>query len=163
KVECPSDFDCETPQICPPADQANTPQINYLAKDYASFRNLMLDRLSVTMPGWQEQSPADLGMALVEVMAYGADHLSYYQDAVATEASLGTARKRVSVRRHARLLDYSMHDGCNARVWVHIAVAPGSAADGATLPGPSATAPGTALFTQLNAPRGAIAKSQLQT
>src|SRR5215216_3817691 len=45
-----------------------------------------------------------------------------YQAAVATEAYLGTARKRVSVRRHARLLDYPMHDGCNARAWVRVRV-----------------------------------------
>ena len=48
------------------------------------------------------------------------DHLSYYQDAVATEAYLGTARKRISVRRHARLLDYFMHDGANARTWLFL-------------------------------------------
>ena len=78
----------------------------------------MLDRLAITLPQWQERSPADLGVMLVELMAYAADHLSYYQDAIATEAYLGTARKRVSVRRHARLLDYLMNDGCNARVWV---------------------------------------------
>ena len=28
---------------------------------------------------------------------------------------------RVSVRRHARLVDYALHDGCNARAWVHVA------------------------------------------
>ena len=43
---------------------------------------------------------------LVEALAYTADQLSYQQDAVATEAYLGTARRRVSIRRHARLMDY---------------------------------------------------------
>jgi hypothetical protein len=61
-------------------------------------------------------------VALVELLAYVGDHLSYYQDAVATEAYLGTARRRVSIRRHARLLDYYIHDGCNARAWVFIQV-----------------------------------------
>src|SRR5205823_2905009 len=42
----------------------------------------------------------------------------YHQDAVATEAYLATARRRVSVRRHVRLIDYAMHDGCNARTVV---------------------------------------------
>ena len=72
------------------------------------------------MPDWAERNPADLGVALVEVLAYVADHLSYRQDAIATEAYLGTARRRVSVRRHARLVDYPMHDGCNARTWLHV-------------------------------------------
>ena len=42
------------------------------------------------------------------------------QDAVATEAYLETARQRISVRRHARLVDYKLHEGCNARAWVCI-------------------------------------------
>ncbi|HUX87148.1 MAG TPA: putative baseplate assembly protein [Chloroflexota bacterium] len=133
KVDCFSDFDCRAAAICSPV-QVATPQIDYLAKDFASFNRLMLDRLSVVMPGWQERNPADLDIALVEILAYAADYLSYYQDAVATEAYLGTARKRVSVRRHARLVDYFLSDGANARAWVHIAVKPGGGADGATLP-----------------------------
>ena len=55
-------------------------------------------------------------------LAYASDHLSYAQDAVATEAYLGTAHNRVSVRRHARLLDYYLHEGCNARAFVCIEV-----------------------------------------
>lgn len=114
-----SEFDCQSPE--PLAEKEPPPPvIDYLAKDYASFRHLMLDRLAVTMPQWQERNPADVGIMLVELLAYAADHLSYYQDAVATEAYLGTARKRVSVRRHVRLLDYLMHEGCNARAWVVI-------------------------------------------
>jgi hypothetical protein len=122
KVDCPNDFDCKPEDECPPEEPGPEPPIDYLAKDYASFRRLMLDRLSVVIPDWKDRSAADLGVALVETIAYTADHLSYYQDAVATEAYLGTARRRVSVHRHARILDYYMHDGCNSRVWAHVAV-----------------------------------------
>ncbi len=122
KVDCPSDFDCKSEDECPPDEPGPEPPIDYLAKDYASFRRLMLDRLSVVIPDWNDRSPADLGVALVETIAYAADYLSYYQDAVATEAYLGIARRRVSVRRHARILDYYMHDGCNSRVWAHVSV-----------------------------------------
>ena len=94
--------------------------INYLAKDYESFRQLILDRLAVLLPDWQERHAPDLGITLVELLAYVGDSLSYYQDAVATEAYLATARRRISVRRHARLVDYLMHEGCNARAWVAI-------------------------------------------
>src|SRR5262249_37683773 len=86
------------------------------------FRRSMLDRMALLMPEWQERNPGDLGVALVEMLAYVGDYLSYQQDAVATEAYLGTARRRVSVRRHARLVDYAMHDGCNARAWVQVQV-----------------------------------------
>ncbi|MDD0857541.1 hypothetical protein NHF46_06705 [Arthrobacter alpinus] len=110
KAGCPTGVDCV--QDCPaPATPAPDPSIDYLAKDYQSFRTLMLDRLSATMPGWQERHAADAGIALVEVLAYAADELSYYQDAVATEAYLGTARQRVSVRRHVQLVDYRLPKG----------------------------------------------------
>jgi len=117
KIGCPGDLDCKTEEVCPPPER-DEPEIDYLAKDYASFRAAILDRLSLVMPDWQERHAADLGIALVEVLAYVGDHLSYYQDAVATEAYLETSRQRASVRRHARLVDYRMHDGCNARAWV---------------------------------------------
>ncbi len=121
KVECPADFDCAQPAICPPTIGAK-PDIDYLAKDYQGFRRLMLDRLSLLVPGWTERSPADLGVMLVELLAYAADNLSYRQDSIANEAYLATARQRVSVRRHARLVDYFMHEGCNARAFVHFDV-----------------------------------------
>jgi hypothetical protein len=124
KVECPSEFDCAPREECPP-EPKDAPPIDYLAKDYASFRQLMLDRLSVVMPDWKERNPPDVGIAVVEVLAYAADQLSYFQDAAATETYLGTARRRPSAYRHARLLDYPMHDGVNARVWVAVEVEPG--------------------------------------
>jgi hypothetical protein len=119
KVACPSDLDCKTGRICP-SEPKPTPEISYLAKDYESFRRLMLDRLALLMPDWRERHVPDLGIALVELLAYTGDYLSYYQDAVATEAYLDTARHRISVRRHARLVDYRLHEGCNARAWVSI-------------------------------------------
>jgi len=118
KIDCRSNFDCAPDQECPP-ETLREPEINYLAKDYASLRHLMLDRLSVIMPDWKERNPADVGVMLVELLAYAGDQLSYYQDAVATEAYLGTAHLRTSLRRHARLLDYPTHDGCNARAWIY--------------------------------------------
>jgi hypothetical protein len=129
KVDCPSDFDCKPSTDCP-TDMPAEPTIDYLARDYASFRRLMLDRLALVMPGWTERGVADVGVALLETLAYAADHLSYFQDAVATEAYLGTARRRTSIRRHARLLNYRMHDGCNARAWVAVEVEPKGPADG---------------------------------
>jgi hypothetical protein len=122
KVECPSDYDCQPACPCPGEPQAR-PEIDYLARDYGGLRRLMLDRLSLLTPGWTERSAADLGVTLVELLAYAADNLSYRQDAIANEAYLATARQRISVRRHARLVDYHLHEGCNARAYVHFDVA----------------------------------------
>jgi hypothetical protein len=119
KVNCASDLDCKPERDCPPEPRPE-PAINYLAKDYSSFRQLILDRLALTVPDWKERHVPDLGITLVELLAYTGDYLSYYQDAVATEAYLDTARRRISVRRHVRLVDYPMHEGCNARAWVFV-------------------------------------------
>jgi predicted phage baseplate assembly protein len=96
--------------------------VSYLARDYAGLRQLMLDRLAVTMPQWTEQHEPDVLVTLVELLAYIGDDLSYYEDAVATEAYLQTARNRISVRRHARLLNYRLSEGCSARAWVCLQV-----------------------------------------
>ena len=131
KAQCPSEFDCETDHNCPPASLPE-PLLDYLAKDYASFRRLMLDRMGQLIPGGAESHPADFSVALVEMLAHVGDLLSYRQDAVATEAYLGTARRRISLRRHARLLDYAVHEGCNSRAYVCLEV--NATADGKTLP-----------------------------
>jgi hypothetical protein len=122
KVECGPNFDCkpQTPNCARPG--LTPPPINYLAKDYGSFRTLMLDRLNQLLPGWGSASEADFGVALAELIAYVGDRLSYQQDAIATEAYLETARSRISLRRHALLVDYRVHDGCNARVWIQLSV-----------------------------------------
>jgi hypothetical protein len=132
KVNCPSDFDCLQPQG-ESSIRDQPPVIDYLARDFNSLRQLLLDRMALLLPGWQERNPADLGITLVEMLAYVGDMLSYQQDAVATEAYLNTARRRVSVKRHARLVDYFMHDGCNARAWVQVRLKSNAPAEGVLL------------------------------
>ena len=121
KIDCPPYFDCVPLHNCPP-EQPTPPPINYLAKDYGSFRSILLDRMNQLLPNWGATSEADMGIVLAELMAYVGDNLSYQQDAVATEAYLATARSRISLRRHALLVDYRVHDGCNARAWVQLTV-----------------------------------------
>jgi len=121
KAGCPTDFDCRELKICPP-DQFAEPLIDYLAKDYASFRQLLIDLIPQLNPGWIERKPSDLGTALLELLAFEGDNLSYFQDAVANEAYLDTCRQRVSAKKHARLVDYPMHDGRNAWAFVHFEV-----------------------------------------
>lgn len=119
---CPVDFDCAPVTDCPPPS-FDEPSLDYLARDYASFRQMLMDLVAQRNPAWTEQSPADLGIALLELFAHEGDHLAYFQDAVANEAFLDTARQRISAKRHARLVDYRMHDGRNAQTYAHIAVA----------------------------------------
>lgn len=110
----------------PPVDDApppRAPPIDYLARDYEAVRRHLLARLAAQVPDLDLTSPVDLGVTLVELLAHAADQLAYRQDAIAGEAYLATARRRVSLRRLARLVDYSVHEGCNARAWVALEVA----------------------------------------
>lgn len=140
RAGCPVDFDCRTTEYCPPTEY-DEPLLDYLAKDYASFRQLLLDLIAQRNPNWLEQNPADLGIALVELLAYEGDHLSYAQDVLSNEAYLDTARLRISARRHARLIDYQMHDGRNA--WTHVHIEAAAAGD---------IALGTPVLTRIVAP-----------
>jgi hypothetical protein len=145
KAGCPSRFDCKPRRDCPP-EPREEPAIDYMAKDYASFRQALLDYLPTIVPDWRERHEADLTVALVELFAYLGDLLSYEQDAVANEAYLETARQRVSVRRHARLVDYRLNDGASARASVHYRVRGGAA--------PGSIPPGAQVLTRLVGPIG---------
>jgi Baseplate J-like protein len=132
KANCPTDFDCGDGDGCPPP-LFEEPQLDYMARDFNSLRQLMTDRMRLLAPNWREDHLADLTQALIDLKAYVADYQHYQLDAISTEAYLFTARSRVSVRRHARLVDYRMHDGCSARVWAQILVDDG-VAGGVSLP-----------------------------
>lgn len=126
KASCPSDLDCKPVDDCPPV-VLDEPALDYMAKDYQSFRRLMTDLIADRNPDWQERLPADLGMTLVELIAYAGDYLSYYQDAgPGTEGYLDTCLHRISAARHARLVDYTMRNGRNAATFVHFAAVAGA-------------------------------------
>jgi hypothetical protein len=106
KVTCPSDFDCApAPPVCPP-DDTDVPPIDYLAKDFLSFRQALMEFSALRYPNWVERSEADFGMMIAEVLSAVGDELSYLQDRVAAEAALNTATQRRSLVSLARLVDY---------------------------------------------------------
>src|SRR6266567_4054877 len=99
------------------ADVAQTtPQIDYLAKDFLSFRQALLDFSALRYPEWQERSEADFGVMFLEALCALADDLSYTQDRIAAEAYLDTATQRRSLVRLARLVDYESQPATAARV-----------------------------------------------
>ncbi len=124
--------------------QATRRPSNYLAKDFLSFRQALLDFSALRYPQWQERSEADFGVMFLEALSALADDLSYTQDRIAAEATLATATQRRSVVRHARLVDYEPTPAVSASVMLHFDVAPGVATipDGVAViaPGPSGDA-----------------------
>jgi Baseplate J-like protein len=125
-IDCPTDLDCRVEEECPPV-AATSPLVDYLARDYTALRTRLLDRLAALVPGWSDVHAADPLVTVAELFAFMGDRLTLWQDAVAADAYLTTARRRTSVRRHARLLDYRMHDGCAARTWLVFRVSAGVA------------------------------------
>lgn len=106
KAKCPSDLDCAPPPLeCPPL-ASDAPPIDYLAKDFLSFRKALSDFSALRYPEWQERAEADFGVMFMEALSGLADDLSYTQDRIAGEATLDTATQRRSIVRHARLVDY---------------------------------------------------------
>ncbi|NCA84367.1 MAG: hypothetical protein EOM83_02205 [Clostridia bacterium] len=122
KANCPSDLDCEAPDHeCPPEELVDSP-IDYLARDFWSFRKALLDFASLRYPDWADRLEADAGVMMAELMSALGDEMAYYQDRISREAYLETATQRRSVRRHARLIDYHMHDGLGATGWIDFTV-----------------------------------------
>jgi len=133
------------------------PEIDYLAKDYDSFRHTLMSAMAQRVPGWTSTSEADHDQVLIDLFAAAADELSDYQDRVMAEAYLATTRRRVSLARHARLVDYHVHEGNQASTWLALevldGVTPFALADPAhnqelvVSTGPDLVAPGVVSFT----------------
>lgn len=122
-------FNLCAPDWEPAPKPKEDPSIDYLAKDYDSFKHTMITAMMERVPGWQATSEADLDQVLLEMFSVSADELSDYQDRVMNEAYLGTARKRVSLARHARLMDYHIYQGNQASTWLALKVANGAEFD----------------------------------
>ena len=81
---------------------------DWRARDYDALRVFMLEELIARFPERIRWTPADLEVVLVEILAALADHLSDMADRVTQEATLETARRPSSVRRHLRFIDYDV-------------------------------------------------------
>jgi hypothetical protein len=86
----------------------NRQVIDYLARDYDSFRQALIDLIPSKLPEWTDRSEADFGIVLLELVAYMGDILSYYVDRQTNECFVATAQERRSVIQHLRLIGYEM-------------------------------------------------------
>ena len=133
KASCPTTLDYQLPPAACPGPADEQVPVDYLAKDFASFRRALSEFSALRYPAWVERSEADLGVVLMEALAAIADELSYYQDRVSAEATIQTAAQRLSVVRHARLVDYEPAPATTATTVLQLDV----------LPAPVSSPPGT--------------------
>jgi hypothetical protein len=101
----------------------NRQVVDYLVRDYDGFRQALIDLIPAKLPEWTDRSEADFGLAVIELFAYMADILSYYQDRVANEAFLPTAQERRSVIEHLKLIGYEMAPAAAASASLSVIVA----------------------------------------
>ena len=108
--------------------------VQYRIGTFTSFRRAMLDRvpradllagLSNPFAAWHEGSDGDYQTIFIELWAYIADVLTFYQERIANEAYLGTATQRDSSLRLAQLVDYHPNPGAGASGLVAFTAAKG--------------------------------------
>jgi hypothetical protein len=127
-VFCPSPADCRgLGELCPVPDDP-LPAIDYLAKDYESFRQALSDYSAQRYPQWRERAEADFGMVLLEALSAIGDDLSYIQDRSHLQGSIDTATERRAIVRLAGLVDYEPASVTSARTTLQCNVT------GSTLP-----------------------------
>jgi hypothetical protein len=98
---------------------ATTPTLVYTGRDFAGIKAELLSFIQATRPDdWADFSSSSLGTALIELIAYSHDILSYGQDAMAQELFLDTARRYESVLRFAKSVGYSPQTASAASVVV---------------------------------------------
>ncbi len=101
------------------------PVIDYMARDYDSLLASMRRLIPYKLPEWTDyESEADFGNVLLQLFAHMGDILSYYQDRIANESFLGTARERSSIIHHLRLIGYRLSTPVPASAYLDITAPP---------------------------------------
>ena len=108
--------------------QSGNQVLDYMARDYDSLLDAMRKQIPEKIPEWTDyQSEADFGNALLELFAHMGDIVSYYQDRVANESFLSTAKERRSIIQHLKLISYTLSTAVPASTELKISVPESSA------------------------------------
>jgi hypothetical protein len=83
------------------------PSISYTSRDFSTIRSALVDHVKIYFPDWQEWSESNLGVALLELVAYVGDNLSFYLDRTANELYLSTVTQRQNIINLVKLIGYS--------------------------------------------------------
>ena len=96
--------------------------IAYRTGDYNSFKDSMSAQLSSSdLPPLQRfttRDSDDYSIALIDAWATVSDVLSFYQEYFANEGLLRTAKERLSLLEHARLVGYQLNPGVAASTFL---------------------------------------------
>lgn len=172
-----------TPPLAAPVTPYNSPglsAIRYRIGTFTTFRRAMLDDVPlVKVPKdtrvepprdrpnpfakWHEGMQGDYHTTLIELWAYLADVLTFYQERIANEAFVSTATQRDSLRRLVELIGYRPQPGSAATALLaftienekKVTIPPGFRAGSKAKPGKQAavfeTETGVVAYGQLSA------------
>lgn len=138
---CCAGIEIDTPE--PEPNRPGLSAIAYRVGTYATFFESMLARLSnlyLDVPAADgsgaleriyplhtltTRDPSDPSIALLDAWAVVGDVLTFYQERIANEGYLGTARERLSILELARLVGDKLRPGVSASVYLAFTVASG--------------------------------------
>lgn len=103
-----SDCPCDTTPVLRLDIAAGLDALPRQLRTFPDIRRALLAALP-TMPAlrdWRARNSQDLGLMLLEMWAYVADVLGFYDERIANESYIRTAQRRPSLRRLVQLLGY---------------------------------------------------------
>lgn len=109
-IDCES-ADCRPSPFAAPRAEGAAPPIDYATRDYQGFQTLLSTHVRVRHDDWGDPAAASQEQLLLDLLAHHGDMLAYFQDRVANEAFVATARTRHALHQHALLLGHEVNDG----------------------------------------------------
>ncbi|NOQ13307.1 MAG: hypothetical protein GQ583_02345 [Methyloprofundus sp.] len=83
--------------------------VDYMARDYNSFLLAMREQIPEVLPEWTDyQHESDFSNVILQLFSQMGDIISYYQDRIAGESFLSTAKERRSIIEHLNLIGYRL-------------------------------------------------------
>lgn len=116
---------CDGVSVDTPAEIINRPGLNaiaYRVGTHAQFKQSLLARISLSghpsLKNLTTRDNDDFSIALLDSWSVVADVLTFYQERIANENYLRTARERFSVLEMARLIGYELRPGVSAGTYL---------------------------------------------
>lgn len=124
ECDCRKGLDVRTPVLI--CNRPGLDKLNYRIGTHAMFKQSMLARISgnrdcglqTTLSQLKTKENNDFSIALLDAWAVIADVLTFYQERIANESYLLTARERFSLLHMARLIGYELRPGVAASTYL---------------------------------------------
>lgn len=122
---------CQPSSAATPLPIFNRPglsEIAYRIGTFATFREAMLESIAqqATLAGLTTRESDDYAITILELFAAAGDVLAFYNERIANELFLRTARERDSLLRLTRLIGYRLRPGLAAQTMLSFALDAGA-------------------------------------